>query len=66
MMRSSSTLTGWNRSFVETGVFDGGEQAVGAFAVGSMPDADGTVTRLLAEVEALCARFRMEGADVLP
>lgn len=42
------------------------QQAVGAFAVGSVPDADGTVTRLLAEVEALCARFRMEGADVLP
>ncbi len=42
------------------------QQAVGAFAVGSVPDADGAVTQLLAEVDALTAQFRSEADHVLP
>ena len=40
------------------------QQAVGAFAVGSTPDADGTVTALLADVATLADRFR--GASHVP
>ncbi|NHB83743.1 hypothetical protein G7085_00880 [Tessaracoccus sp. HDW20] len=42
------------------------QQAVGAFAVGSTPDADGMVTLLLGQVHTLVERFRAEAAHVPP